>query len=241
MTREEAIQWLEDIRNLEANWAREHDVAIDMAIEALSEPSKVDYRTDESANIGTEVNDLISRADAIGCVDYWIDNDATDDAQARAVAIKNDLRYMPSAEPLNPIKDLISREAAIELVASADKTDGYKPVFTGRQITEMLSALPSADAVGVGRYENAMQKLREMPRYLNSIKEKQITKVSADAVSREQYSKGYKDRDSELVRCKDCRWWQDNNDGYPHANCHWCETETPDEDDFCSLGERKEP
>ena len=45
----------------------------------------------------------------------------------------------------------------------------------------------------------------------------------------------------EVVRCKDCRWWQDNNNGYPHANCHWCETETPDEDDFCSLGERREP
>lgn len=42
-----------------------------------------------------------------------------------------------------------------------------------------------------------------------------------------------------VVRCKDCRWWQDNNNGYPHANCHWCETETPDADDFCSLGERK--
>ena len=45
---------------------------------------------------------------------------------------------------------------------------------------------------------------------------------------------------TEVVRCKDCRWWQDNNNGYPHANCHWCETETPDEDDFCSLGERQE-
>lgn len=43
-----------------------------------------------------------------------------------------------------------------------------------------------------------------------------------------------------VVRCKDCRWWQDNNNGYPHANCHWCETETPDGDDFCSLGERRE-
>ena len=44
-----------------------------------------------------------------------------------------------------------------------------------------------------------------------------------------------------VVHCKDCRWWQDNNNGYPHANCHWCETETPDEDDFCSCGERRDP
>ena len=33
-----------------------------------AEPSTVDYRTDESANIGSEVNDLISRADAIEAV-----------------------------------------------------------------------------------------------------------------------------------------------------------------------------
>ena len=45
---------------------------------------------------------------------------------------------------------------------------------------------------------------------------------------------------TEVVRCKDCRWWQDNNGGYPHANCRWCETETPDADDYCSGGELAE-
>lgn len=44
----------------------------------------------------------------------------------------------------------------------------------------------------------------------------------------------------ELVRCKDCVYWQDNNDGYPHIGCKWREDETPDPDDFCSAGERKE-
>lgn len=43
-----------------------------------------------------------------------------------------------------------------------------------------------------------------------------------------------------LVRCKDCIYWQDNNDGYPHIGCKWREDETPDPDDFCSAGERKE-
>ena len=36
MTREEAISWLNDLKNLELNWAQE--VALDMAIEALSQP-----------------------------------------------------------------------------------------------------------------------------------------------------------------------------------------------------------
>ena len=42
-----------------------------------------------------------------------------------------------------------------------------------------------------------------------------------------------------VVRCKDCRYWQDNNGGYPNKECRWKEDETPDADDFCSCGERK--
>lgn len=57
---------------------------------------------------------------------------------------------------------------------------------------------------------------------------------------REQYQKGYKDRDDQIVRCKDCVYWQDNNDGYPHKDCKWREDETPDPDDYCSAGERKD-
>ena len=43
----------------------------------------------------------------------------------------------------------------------------------------------------------------------------------------------------EIVRCKDCVYWQDNNEGYPHKDCKWREDETPDPDDYCSAGERK--
>lgn len=43
-----------------------------------------------------------------------------------------------------------------------------------------------------------------------------------------------------VVRCKDCRYWQDNNGGEQYDYCKWRLDETPDEDDFCSLGERKE-
>lgn len=44
----------------------------------------------------------------------------------------------------------------------------------------------------------------------------------------------------EVVLCKDCKYWQDNNDNYPHEECRWGHGETPDANDFCSYGERKE-
>lgn len=43
-----------------------------------------------------------------------------------------------------------------------------------------------------------------------------------------------------VVRCKDCKYFQDNNSGYPHDECRWGKGETPDPDDFCSYGERKD-
>ena len=42
-----------------------------------------------------------------------------------------------------------------------------------------------------------------------------------------------------VVRCKDCAFWQDNNNGYPHPDCRWVQIETPDADDYCSLGNRR--
>ena len=41
-----------------------------------------------------------------------------------------------------------------------------------------------------------------------------------------------------VVRCKDCKYWQDNNGGYPHEECKWNKDETPDADDYCSFGEQ---
>jgi hypothetical protein len=43
-----------------------------------------------------------------------------------------------------------------------------------------------------------------------------------------------------VVRCKDCKYFQDNNSGYPHDECRWGKGETPDPYDFCSYGERKD-
>lgn len=43
-----------------------------------------------------------------------------------------------------------------------------------------------------------------------------------------------------IVMCGECRYYQDNNGGYPHEECKWNKDETPDPDDYCSGGERIE-
>lgn len=43
-----------------------------------------------------------------------------------------------------------------------------------------------------------------------------------------------------VVLCKECRFWQGNNGGYPHPECRWGHDETPDEDDYCSFAEKLE-
>lgn len=50
----------------------------------------------------------------------------------------------------------------------------------------------------------------------------------------------WNDNHGELIRCMDCKYWQDNNGGYPHDDCKWNANETPDPDDYCSGTERKE-
>lgn len=47
-------------------------------------------------------------------------------------------------------------------------------------------------------------------------------------------------RREQVILCKDCRYWQNNNGGYPHPECRWGNDETPDEDDYCSFAERLE-
>lgn len=44
----------------------------------------------------------------------------------------------------------------------------------------------------------------------------------------------------QVILCRDCRYWQDNNGGYPHPECRWAKDETPDADDYCSFAERLE-
>ena len=58
---------------------------------------------------------------------------------------------------------------------------------------------------------------------------------------REQYQKGYKDRDDQIVRCKDCihyRYYGLN--AYTVSECKIDHCENPDKDWFCADGERCE-
>lgn len=71
-----------------------------------AEPSKVDYRTDESANIGTEVNDLISRADAICEI---LVNDGIDNIVDR-------INALPSADSPLPRYVMLTENSTIESI-----------------------------------------------------------------------------------------------------------------------------
>lgn len=68
--------------------------------------------------------------------------------------------------------------------------------------------------------------------------------IQALAYDRDQYNKGYADgkRDAmdELVRCKDCKYWEQGKDYEPYCN-HWGNMMTDTKGDyFCSYGERKD-
>ena len=68
---------------------------------------------------------------------------------------------------------------------------------------------------------------------------KEIYREALRAVKSYVHSEGQIDA-VPVVWCKDCKYWQDNNSGYPHEECRWGHGETPDANDFCSYGERKE-
>lgn len=55
---------------------------------------------------------------------------------------------------------------------------------------------------------------------------------------REQYQKGYKDRDAEIVRCKDCKFKQESSVA---GRTWWCNRleKFCDSDWFCADGEKR--
>ena len=63
--------------------------------------------------------------------------------------------------------------------------------------------------------------------------------LRALAYDREQYQKGYADRDAEIVRCKDCKNGGIDSTSYPQ---YWCSahSEYHEADYFCADGERRE-
>ncbi len=157
MTREEAITYLQVIWNrykAEYEIERETLDAYHMAIEALSaEPSKVDFRTEESANIDTKVNDLISREDAkkafcrindLRTLSLGKVGEVLDALPSAELVLQTPQTYGKSINPSNAevVADYISRADAIEAVMK------HKMPFTIQQeVAREIDTLPSADAV----------------------------------------------------------------------------------------------
>ena len=63
--------------------------------------------------------------------------------------------------------------------------------------------------------------------------------INALQYDRHQYEVGYADgrfaRDREIIRCRDCKHW-DNSNKYPYC---WFHDENMEADDFCSRAERR--
>lgn len=57
------------------------------------------------------------------------------------------------------------------------------------------------------------------------------------------YRMGYIDRDDEIVRCKDCKYYRDGDCWHERENDRWIYYQSvinePNPDDYCSLAERK--
>lgn len=74
----------------------------------------------------------------------------------------------------------MTKEEAIFYIKELQKTYAPMDKKVAEAIDMAIKALQTEGVQGVGRYENAMQKLQEMPKYLNGIKAKQIKKISVD-------------------------------------------------------------
>ena len=87
----------------------------------------------------------------------------------------------------------------------------------------------------------AIEALKDRPKYNLEI----IADIVRQLGHLDSYVADTCDRPS-VVRCKDCRWWNCENLNYQHNNhlCrYWSKFGSIDTsaDDFCSLGERREP
>lgn len=64
--------------------------------------------------------------------------------------------------------------------------------------------------------------------------------IKALEYDRGQYEKGWKDREAEIIRCKDCKWYERKYPWNDHIyECSYLEYPM-DDNDYCSLGERRE-
>ena len=186
------------------------------------------------------MTDYISRADAINA--FWEDSDI------RTAEVRATLKALPSAEPIMTEE---VREALMRLTMCArEECDmckykdecGYD--FQYKISTDNMNTLSDAllrskcevdakSADAEPKTEHDREWIIGCIKHDGFIKTDRFDKanqiileaLSADAVA--------------VVRCKDCRWWQDDYMGT------WCGrlsgVRFTNADDFCSHGERREP
>ena len=63
--------------------------------------------------------------------------------------------------------------------------------------------------------------------------------IKALQYDRDQYEKGYQDAMVSIVRCKDCKYWENGKDYEPYCNSFGNMMTDTTADDYCSYGTRK--
>lgn len=119
----------------------------------------------------------------------------------------------------------MTREEAIQILADLiDSPFLHTWEKQNKALHMAIEALQIDTTQGVGRYENAMQKLQEMPRYLNNVKTKQIKKISIDAIQGKWIKHEGKWVDFDFYptkyECNQCHYCVD--EGYDSIFCPNC-------------------
>ena len=161
--------------------------------------------------------------------------------------------------PDTNVGDMISKKAVLQrltdIAYNSCKTEGQAQVIDWAKtlVCVMPSAQPDHNADNSKKVEDDVISRQAAIDALEKVAELYPWRVPGDGDSYSQYNEAWQDAlnraDSEIealqsaqpeiIRCKDCRYYQDNNNGYPHMYCKWDANETPDADDFCSGAERR--
>ena len=134
------------------------------------------------------------------------------------------------------MNDLISRQAAIDEISARkiSAQNWYNDVaLTGDEV--MLARAETALMSFVECFLTIKKLPSVQPEQSESLKAQELGKCIRDGIRA-----GIESVQPEIIRCRECKYYQDNHGGYPHPDCKWDKDETPDEDDFCSFAERRE-
>ena len=134
----------------------------------------------------------------------------------------------PVAKDINiPVKDCISRKAAIDAIMDADVCVTWNGVISDDDAVDI--AIKSTKGSVISSIVNMPSAQPDMSEY-------------SDKLWKKAYERGRAEAQAEIVRCKDCKHYKfaDNRAfGFPVKRCEWTGFEDVDNDDFCSRAERR--